>query len=259
VRFRQILLNIIGNAVKFTARGGVHVQARLDEHRLEVRIDDSGIGIASAQVERLFQPFVQVDDPLSRRFGGTGLGLALSKKLCGLLGGDLWIERSRPGHGSTFIFTVANQPSANTDARDLENESTSTAPVVLKGFSILAAEDSLDNRILLELYLRPTLAKVTFATNGVEAIKLAKTSRFDLILMDIQMPEMDGFEAVAQLRNDGWNGPIVALSAHAHQPERERALKGGFSAYLVKPITRDKLWQALQTYAPTGQNAIDSL
>lgn len=250
LRFCQILFNIIGNAVKFTSVGEVVLTLKASETvgKFEVQVKDSGIGMNSNQAERLFQPFVQVQDTASRRFGGTGLGLALSKKLSALLGGDLWLESSYPGGGSIFCFSIEDKKDLISNEK-LESKNVKMDSNIQFDFAkltILAAEDSIDNQSLLELYLQPTHAKLMFAQDGNEALRLAVENRFDLILMDIQMPEMDGFEAVSRLRSQGWQGPIVALSAHAHSAEKERALKNGFDDYLTKPITREKLWERIQ-------------
>lgn len=252
-RFRQILINLINNAVKFTPKGKVRVFLRSPSpEKIEVSIEDSGIGIAPNQATGLFQPFAQADNPASRRFGGTGLGLALSKKLTGLLGGDLWLQKSEPDRGSVFTFTVAHQKEV--PLKPAPESQPPLKQIDFSGRKILAAEDSPDNQSLLRHFLRPTGVELTFANNGIEAVALAMNKEFDLILMDIQMPEMDGFEAVLRLRDQNWKGPIIALSAHAHQAERERALKGGFNDYLVKPISRDKLWKGLANFmSPKGE------
>lgn len=248
VRFRQVLLNVVGNALKFTSKGEVRVtMSRPGGDVIQVEIQDSGIGISAQEAERLFRPFAQADDPSKRRFGGTGLGLALSKKLSLLLGGDLVLMWSEPGQGSLFRLTVLDQKNVSVkERREVSSTPALKGGVDLTGVQILAAEDSHDNQSLLALYLKPTNATLTFANNGVEAVKTAQRGHFDLILMDIQMPEMDGFEAVQKLRQENWKGPILALTAHAHQPERERALQGGFDGYLVKPLSREMLWGALK-------------
>ncbi len=254
-RFSQILLNVVGNAIKFTSYGGVEVSLSFlpDQKKIEILVKDSGIGIDTNQAGKLFKPFAQADDPMNRRFGGTGLGLALSQKLANLLGGDLWLQSSEPGQGSTFIFTIADQlvlGSSSILNPKLSEIKRIEALGEFAGLRILAAEDSLDNQSLLSIYLQATGAQLTFANNGREAVELAQQQAYDLILMDIQMPLVDGFEAVNLLREAKWQGPILALSAHAHAPERERALQNGFDDYLVKPISRAKLLKAIADYRP---------
>ena len=248
LRFDQIMMNVIGNAVKFTPEGDVRVEIWARGNGVYVAVEDSGIGIDAEQVPRLFQPFAQAADPLRRHFGGTGLGLALSKKLSILLAGDLVLERSEPGRGSRFVIRIPDQPLVVSPSTRDHAVAAALVPGQLNDFRILAAEDSEDNRELLEIYLRPTGANVTFACDGREAVDLAHSGEYDLILMDIQMPEMDGFEAVSALRETGWNGPILALTAHAHPPERERAMRVGFSDYLVKPIVRETLIKKISSH-----------
>jgi signal transduction histidine kinase len=249
LRLRQILMNIMGNAIKFTAKGFVEITLRrVNPEQIEILVVDTGIGIDPSEVDRLFQPFSQVSNPNRRHFGGTGLGLSLSRKLTELLGGRLILLWSRPGQGSCFSITLKD------NSKSVEAEVPQAAPRVVEshmppsfaGRRVLIAEDSEDNQILLETYLAPTGIDITFAENGRAAVQAASRGKFDLILMDIQMPVMDGFEATAELRRDGWCGKIVALTAHALQPERERAMKNGFDNYLVKPIKREALWRSIE-------------
>ncbi len=247
LRLRQILMNIVGNAVKFTAKGQILISAqRRDAGAIEILVEDSGIGIASSEAERLFQPFSQVSNPNRRHFGGTGLGLSLSRKLAELLGGNLNLKWSQPNKGSCFSIVFKDYPAEEAAAPG----KSATAggfidPPSFAGWKILVAEDSEDNQMLLESYLKMTGVEITFAENGLMALECAAAGNFDLILMDIQMPEMDGFEATAELRRRGWQGRIVALTAHALQPERDRAMSNGFDSYLVKPIKREALWRAI--------------
>ncbi len=244
-RLRQILINVIGNAVKFTSQGKITVSSRQIENGVEISVRDTGIGMSPLETIKLFQPFAQANDPSKRQFGGTGLGLALSKKLAILLGGDLSLHETREGVGSEFVLSLRNQPITAT-AQHEGAPVAKNSPPDLRGCSILVAEDSADNRNLLALYMKPTNAQLTFAINGLRAVEAANRDVFDVILMDIQMPEMDGFEAVAQLRKSGFTMPILALTAHVHQPERDRALAGGFDGYLTKPLGKLDLWSQLR-------------
>lgn len=251
-RFRQVLMNLIGNAIKFTPQGQVEVRVEgTPSGALKVLIRDTGIGIDASKLDRLFSPFSQVDDSYARQFGGTGLGLALSKKLAQLLGGDVWLEKSELGRGSVFAVTLMNQVAS------AENQARSKGPAVEGGsaeypdlsmFKILVAEDAVDNQLLLKNYLAPTGVNLIFADNGLEALRAMEKNKFDLILMDIQMPELDGMGAMLEIKKSGWKGPVIALTAHAHQPERDRALQSGFDNYLVKPISRQDLIKALSSY-----------
>lgn len=247
LRLRQILINIIGNAVKFTAKGEIVITLqKCGANKIEIQVQDSGIGIDSADANKLFQPFSQVSNPTSRRFSGTGLGLALSRKLSELLGGYLNLKWSRPNEGSCFSLAFENRihEKVTVHMSDTKIKKASTPPA-FNELSILVAEDSPDNQLLLKSYLESTHAKVVFADNGQIALDEAMKSHFDLILMDIQMPIMDGFETTAKLRQKGWNGQIVALTAHALQPEKERAMRSGFDNYLIKPIRKEALWSAI--------------
>ena len=262
MRIRQIVTNILANAVKFTSEGQITITAkRIDGavKKIVLEFQDTGIGISDEDAQKLFQPFSQVDNPLRRRFGGTGLGLAISKNLAHLLGGDLRLEKSIPEIGSLFSFSFRDSVEKAVvpitppmQAEPVLRPAPPAAPKFDRA-KILIAEDSPDNRVLLQHYLTPTHAQFEFAHNGREALELSRSGKYDLILMDIQMPEMDGFEATANLREEEWRGPIIALTAHALQPERERALSGGFDDYLVKPISRKTLWKALEEHLPEPQ------
>ncbi|HVK60624.1 MAG TPA: response regulator, partial [Bdellovibrionales bacterium] len=241
-RLRQILLNIIGNAVKFTPRGGVTVTVHSKNvHGIaDIRIDvtDTGIGLTAQQKEKLFEPFTQADSSTNRRFGGTGLGLVLSRKLANALGGDI-IVSDTDERGSTFSVcfraTIALQ-SELADQRDSRMNQPS-----LRGVNVLLADDSPDNRIMVQRVLEKAGAKVQTADNGEEAVQSALKEPFDIILMDIQMPVMDGYEATRSLRRAGFEKPIVALTAHAMKEEREKTRAAGCDAHLTKPIDNEEL------------------
>ena len=255
LRIRQILTNLVGNALKFTDTGRIQISLqRTTDGILNVSITDSGIGISVEDAGRLFRPFVQAEQQTKGRFGGTGLGLVISRKLAQLLGGDLRLDKSSLGAGSTFVFTFRDRPEKLQPTGPAAQNVVSIAafasthrpsPPNFAGSKILVAEDSLDNQALIRQYLAPTGIAVEFADNGSEACRMAADGKPDLILMDIQMPEMDGFEATAEIRRSGWQGPILAFTAHALQPERERAMNAGFNDYLVKPIAKAALWEAL--------------
>jgi signal transduction histidine kinase/ActR/RegA family two-component response regulator len=252
-RLRQILVNLIGNAVKFTDEGGVQIITRLnapadDQPRVQFDVIDTGIGMSEDQMRFLFQPFSQVDGSSTRRFGGAGLGLAVSKRLAQMLGGDI-VVASVPGKGSTFSATVAT--GSLDRVRDFADERTPK----LAAFAIaetnldcrvLLAEDGLDNQRLIAHVLRRAGAEVTVADTGKVALELALASLqagcpFDLILMDIQMPEMDGLEATRKLRSAGYTGPIIALTAHAMKEDDLKCADAGCDDYMTKPIDRSLL------------------
>jgi signal transduction histidine kinase/ActR/RegA family two-component response regulator len=262
IHLRQILLNLIGNAIKFTELGSVRIVMHLDqcpneEPKLRFDITDTGIGIQKELQQVLFQPFSQVDSSVRRLFGGTGLGLAISKRLAGILGGDIEVS-SLLGKGSTFSLTIATGP-LDADALD-SNSVTTNEPVLAPSAhhrklncSILLAEDGIDNRRLITHILRKAGAKVTQSANGRLAFDLASKAGkdavpFDIILMDMQMPVMDGYEATRQLREIGWKRPIIALTAHAMTDDRQKCLDAGCDDYLTKPIDRNQLLEMIEKY-----------
>src|SRR3954454_588223 len=231
-RLRQILMNLIGNAIKFTHQGGIKLLVSLADPvdaanpRLRFDVMDTGVGLSKEQQDKLFKPFAQADNSTTRKFGGTGLGLTISKRLANMLGGDL-VCRSEPGAGSTFSLTVQtgslrevamlDSPQALVDAAEPTIGRAET--VRLEG-RVLLAEDGPDNRVLITFYLKQAGLDVVEVENGLlardKAIEsLKRGNPFDLILMDMQMPELDGYGSVAQLRKANYRGPIVALTAHA--------------------------------------------
>ena len=262
-RIRQILLNLVGNAIKFTERGSVRLAVSYAEpDRLTLTVADTGIGLDAAQIAGLFQPFSQADHSTTRRFGGSGLGLSISLRLAALLGGDITVT-SQPAHGSTFTVTL--HAPAEPGARMLTPERDTPPPVrahldTLPGLcgSVLIAEDVAVNQRLLATILRKAGATVAVADNGLVALNcvreaLARHEPFDLVLMDMQMPEMDGYEATRTLRREGYRGPIVALTAHAMSEDRARCLDAGCDDYLTKPIDRPGLLGLAARYLRRSQ------
>jgi len=269
-RVRQIVLNLVGNAVKFTRKGGVRIvttflpEWRGGEPGLRIDVIDTGIGIAPNDLERLCQPFTQVDSSPSRRHSGTGLGLAISRRLAELMAGELSIESS-VGEGSTFTLTIPAGPLDGVEMLkdpsevmlDAHRAEELLAPALqsLSGVHVLLAEDGPDNRRLVSTVLRKAGAAVRAAENGRLAADAALAEPFDVILMDMQMPEMDGYDASTLLREKGYAGPIVALTAHALAEDRQRCLDAGCTDYLTKPINRAKLIAAVAHHAGVESRA----
>jgi PAS domain S-box-containing protein len=254
-RLKQILTNMIGNAIKFTNQGSVLVRAFQcssgEQSKIIFEIEDTGCGLSEKEAQKLFQPFSQADVSTTRRFGGTGLGLALSRRLARYLGGDVFLLRSEVGSGSTFRIEISvDRPIRE---RSMGQNFSVALPIPsigddLKGLRVLVVEDSQDNRLLMTRILQRAGAVITTAENGRDGVQKALHSDYDVILMDVQMPVMDGHAATAHLRQMGYKGPIVALTAHALAADRHRCMVNGFDDYLSKPTTPGQLVEKLSSY-----------
>ena len=257
-RIRQILINFANNAVKFTERGGIVLRVRRmsgqendgDRIRLRFEIEDTGIGIAPDGLPLLFRPFQQLDSSMSRPFEGTGLGLAICRNLAGLMDGTVE-ARSRPGEGSVFSLELVLRPDTASESAGLAGE-TPLLPEKqvarnLRGRSILLVEDNAINQEVVQGLLEMVGARVTVANDGAEGVRLLEAWPFDAVLMDIHMPNMDGFEATARIReNPLWaRVPIVALTANALAGDLERCLVAGMDDYIAKPILPERLFAVL--------------
>ena len=248
LRFRQLLMNLIGNAVKFTEKGGVEVVARLqrDSRKLVLEIIDTGVGIPLETQRSLFNPFTQGDSSVTRRFGGTGLGLSICKSIVEGLGGEIYFK-SELKKGSTFTFKIETGPLENVplSLRPLDDvvpePPTAAQMTCLQSKRILVAEDGDTNRKLIHLLLQQSGAEIVLVEDGLEAVTAARRSVFDLIILDMQMPVMDGYTAASQLRAAGFTKPIVALTANAMRGDEDRCIESGCSEYLTKPIRQDLL------------------
>ncbi|MFN8610369.1 MAG: PAS domain-containing protein [Vulcanimicrobiota bacterium] len=261
-RLRQVLMNLLGNAIKFTEEGAVELKARLIEDRLlRIRVRDTGIGIAAEQLEHLFQPFSQADTSVTRRFGGTGLGLVISRKLIEMLGGTIEVE-SQPGQGSTFTFTVATGDLTGVERleagpvalRSLPEEPNSGSLPDLSGLSVLVVDDRRDIRYLVQSYLEEAGARVETGGDGQAALDhLEKRSIPDILVLDMQMPRLDGYSTARQLRQRGFKLPILALTASAMKYDRDLCLQAGCDSYLSKPVQRGALLRQVDLLARRGR------
>ncbi|MHB8898001.1 MAG: PAS domain-containing hybrid sensor histidine kinase/response regulator, partial [Thermoguttaceae bacterium] len=257
MRLQQILLNLASNAIKYTERGEVEIRLSYlaeDGHaQLQFAVRDTGIGISRSAQQRLFQPFVQADASMSRRFGGTGLGLFISRNLVEVMGGKIWVE-SEAAAGSTFFFTV-RLPLADEPPADFETPP--ALPAASRPLRILLAEDNPANQKLATYILEDRGHRVEIAGNGQEAICLAERNPYDAILMDLQMPGMDGLEATVAIRRreaGACRVPIVAMTAHAMLGDRDRCLAAGMDGYLSKPVNAWEMIGLVESLA-AGANA----
>lgn len=258
VRYRQILLNLVGNACKFTADGSIAVKGRViadgpERIRLRFDVSDTGIGIAPEVQAKLFRSFSQADGSMTRRYGGTGLGLAISKKLALLMGGDLTVE-SREGVGSTFTFEI------EVGVAEWQPVAASTESTPGEG-RVLLAEDNAVNRRIAKVFLEKAGFSVDVVENGREAVLAATTGLYALALMDVQMPEMDGLTAAAEIRRlEGEAGakrlPIVALTANAMNGDLERCLAAGMDDYMSKPVNQETMQRKAREWSRAASNSL---
>lgn len=240
-RLRQILINIVGNAVKFTDFGMIMIaveatQIPAGSWKYEISVKDSGRGLTAEQADSLFEPFVQADASTTRKYGGTGLGLALSRRLARALGGDVFITESELGKGSTFMISFCAE-----EPKILAQAPPEMRPIMIEGRRILLIEDSVDNQKLVKKILLVAGAFIETADDGHDGIRRALEGDLDLVLLDIQMPGMDGYQVLAELQKRGFRKPVVALTAHAMAEERVKTNAAGFAAHVTKPIDRAEL------------------
>ena len=259
IRLGQIIFNLAGNAIKFTETGNITTAVRASDQGgdlLHFTVADSGIGITPEQAACIFNPFAQADVSIARRYGGTGLGLTIAKQIVELMGGRIWVE-SEVGTGSIFHFT-AQLPKASNIAGSDNHGFTMKAPSLnsARRFQILLAEDILENAILAKLRLRQQGHTVKHVWNGREVVEMYSTTAFDLILMDVMMPEMDGLEATRKIRElekeSNTNIPIIALTASIMKEDRENCMKAGMDAVISKPIIMEELFYTMEKMVPDG-------
>ena len=252
-RLRQILINLLGNAIKFTNKGevAVHVSSRRlegNDYEIHFAIKDTGIGIPENRMSQLFRSFSQVDASTTRKYGGTGLGLAISKRLAELMGGKIWVE-SEVGEGSIFHFTIVEEASTNEQVVSrIEDQQSTISPCygLPRTMRILLAEDNEVNQMVALKMLEKIGYQADVAANGQEVLQALERQDYDLILMDVQMPEMDGLETSKKIRKQWPNGPkIIAMTAYALEGDREKCLDAGMDDYISKPVRLEELQSRL--------------
>jgi signal transduction histidine kinase len=258
LRLKQILINLLSNAIKFTKiNGDINFRLTYQENKLVFDVIDNGIGIPHNMQDSIFNTFQQVENKHSRKYGGAGLGLSISKKLANLMNGNLILVESSLGKGSHFRLEIPFEGEISSSLnQEIFNSNLLTNPeinstnlkdenktLLLKDKKILLAEDSRENQILFKIYLESEGAKLDIVDSGADAVRSGLKMNYDIILMDIQMPGNDGYEALQLLRESGYLGHIMALTAHAMKGEREKCLKAGFDGYLSKPVNKTRLVQ----------------
>jgi CheY-like chemotaxis protein len=259
VRLRQVVLNLLNNAVKFTHAGSIETRVQLYERgektlTLHFSVADTGVGIPADKIEAIFEAFRQADGSITRNYGGTGLGLAICSRLVSLMGGRIWVE-SEPGSGSIFHFTAelgdaTDSPPGPEPASLAANRSHELSARMEKKLNVLVAEDNAVNQTIIARMLGKQGHSVTVAGDGTEALAAWERSDFDLVLMDVQMPNMDGFECTSAIRSReqrrGGHVPIIALTAHALKGDEERCLRAGMDGYLAKPVRSGDLYTTIE-------------
>jgi PAS domain S-box-containing protein len=261
MRLQQVFVNLIGNAVKFTESGGIEISAEVTDHNGDMLsllfcVADTGIGIAPDQIGRLFGSFEQAESSTTRRYGGTGLGLTICRRLVEVMGGEISVT-STPSEGSLFSFTIkARRPADHELDQGSTTKRKASASAILNNRRILVAEDNPINQQLALEFLQRSGAKVDIAETGREAISAAVESQYDAILMDIHMPQIDGLEATATIRAQGLTLPIIAVSADALSERKTAALEAGCNAYVTKPIDFESLLSALEDVLPESEQVL---
>ncbi len=252
-RLKQILFNILGNAIKFTDKGFVELTVSYikESNLLSLKIKDTGIGISPEQKKKLFKPFEQGDSSVGRKFGGTGLGLVLTKGLARGMGGDIKILESKVGVGTTMeVLVNIGKPEelelvSSFSTSVIEDKPESIDRAALDGVKILVVDDAKENARLFKLYLAEAGAEVEIANDGESALSKASSSFYDIVLLDLQMPGKDGFQVIKELRDKSFEKPVVALTAHAMKEEKEKTKKAGFNDHITKPVKPNDLIQAV--------------
>lgn len=244
IRISQILFNLVGNAVKFTQTGEIHIRLAVERNNLVLTVRDTGIGIEEDKISSLFVAFKQADSSITRKFGGTGLGLAITKHLVELMSGTISVS-SEFGKGSEFLVRLPVK-----ELKQSKNDNVTKVKSFNKHLNILVVEDTKSNQMVIKLLLSKLGHKVFMANNGREAIEFIRRNEapLDMVLMDVSMPVMDGLTATRTLRNNGFQIPIVALTAHALESDRQDCLKSGMDSFIAKPVRKHELESVIQTF-----------
>ena len=277
-RLQQVLLNLIGNAVKFTARGRIEVRVRAElgpqgEKGLRFEVTDTGCGVPADKAEMIFDAFQQAEGSMDRPYEGTGLGLAIAKTLVEMMGGRIWVAQragqragQKAGPGSTFVFTAFFPAATESKVRATRAAASGAlqTDAVEAGTRVLLVEDNPENVILMRAYLENLALSLEFACNGLEAVEARRRGNYDLVLMDIQMPVMDGYTATREIRT--WENshsaarvPIVALTAHALSGAAAESIEAGCDAHLTKPVGRHELVEAIARFAHRPAPAVETI
>lgn len=238
-RLRQVLINLLGNALKFTERGSVTLVIMVKDERIKFIVRDTGIGIPEEKQKLIFDSFTQADASTTKKYGGTGLGLAISQKIVNLLGGNLEVE-SKPGEGSSFFFALP--------LVEVKKKSAPELNVCKENISLLLVDDNELNRKIIRYMLEPSDYSLDDACDGEMALDMVAKKKYDMILMDLQMPKKDGYTAIAEIREKGFTMPIIALSAYNGSQEKKKAYDCGCNDYLVKPLNKANLLNRISLF-----------
>jgi PAS domain S-box-containing protein len=247
-RLSQIIQNLVSNALKYTLKGYIEIDWKLkNKNMLEFYVKDTGIGIPQEKQQLIFERFRQADDGYTRSFGGTGLGLSISKKLANILGGKIQVE-SHVKKGSVFSFSIPVDEKNRNEKSENEEQSENSKTYNWRGQTILIVEDDYSSFLFLKAVIKKTNAEIIHAIDGAKAIEICKSNDIDLVLMDIQLPKMDGYTATKKIKNFRKNLPIIAQTAHVLEEDRAKSLKAGCDDYISKPIDKNKLLKVLNKY-----------
>ena len=250
-RLQQIFQYLLSNAIKFTHTGEISFGFKIEKNKVVFHVKDTGIGITPEHKKFIFDHFRQANESISREYGGTGLGLAISKKLVELMGGEIWVE-SEVNIGTTFYFTLPLKKSLQDSVQDTPAQQDKHIPT-FKGKQILLVEDDQTSYLLIKAVLEEIGAKITRVDNGLDSIQMCKDLNPDLVLMDIQLPKMNGYDAVKNIRLTQPNKIIIAITANAFEEDRQKCMAIGCNDFLAKPVSKDLLINTIAKYLEINQ------